>query len=193
MSSTASARPCCSLPGSIECASLCPDISRSIRSWISVRIRSSRSRLRSREEVLPRQARSSAKTERQRGIDSPQLRSQKCVLTEILDQHEDAARVVRLRVNNRSAVGGNRDVVTHRTLNFQNGPDLTGGEFVKADVIVSHFVGNSKEVNPLLPHSPLAFAIHRIENLRFLISIHRGSPDGRLWPVFHVVKEFAVC
>jgi hypothetical protein len=40
-------------------------------------------------------------------------------LPEILDQHEDAARFIRLRVDNRPAVRGNRDMVIHGTLNVR--------------------------------------------------------------------------
>jgi hypothetical protein len=36
-------------------------------------------------------------------------------LSDILEQHEGATRLVRLRINNRPAVGGNRDMVVHRT------------------------------------------------------------------------------
>lgn len=74
-------------------------------------------------------------------------------LPEVIDQHEDPARFVRLGVKNCPAVGGNRDLGIHGRLNCQEFPDLTGGEFVEADVTVSHFVGNSEEVNPLFAHS----------------------------------------
>ena len=93
-------------------------------------------------------------------------------LPEILDQHEDTAGFVRLREKNRPAVGGNRDVVIYGPLNCQDFPDLAASEFVEAEVTVSHFVGRPEEVNPFLPDSPLAFAMHRVENFRFLISIH---------------------
>jgi hypothetical protein len=62
--------------------------------------------------------------------------------------------------------------VIYGHLNCQDFPDLAASEFVEADVTVSHFVGSSEEVNPLFTHSPLAFAMHGIENFRFLISIH---------------------
>jgi hypothetical protein len=72
-------------------------------------------------------------------------RPQEVRLPEILDQHEDAARSVRLRVKNRPAVGGNRDMVIHGPLNGQDFPDLARGEFVEADVTVSILSGVLKK------------------------------------------------
>src|SRR5271157_1947121 len=114
-------------------------------------------------------------------------------LPEILDQHEDAARFIRLRVKNRPTVGGNRDMVIHGTLNCQDFPSLAASEFVEADITVSHFVGCSEKVNALLHNRPLAFTMHGVENLGFLTAIDLGSPDTHgLRPSLHVIEEFAV-
>ena len=114
-------------------------------------------------------------------------------VAEIFDQHQNPAKFVPLWVKNRSAVGRSRDMVIYDTLNCQDLPDLPGIVFVEADVTVSHFVGSSEEVNPFLPHTPLAFAMHRIENFRFLISFHRGSPDAHgVRPPLHIIEKFAV-
>src|SRR5215470_16473350 len=116
-------------------------------------------------------------------------RSLKVRLPEILDQHEDAASLVKLRVKNRSAVGGNHNMALQGTLSGNDLPGLAGDEFVEADVAVSHFVGGSEEINPLLPHCPFAPGIHGIENLGFLTSINRGPPDThRCRPPLHVIE-----